>query len=102
MGFSIYSFQKSVRIRHFAYVVVLCLSLCGMTSCEVETSGNGELDGFWHLERIDSLQNGGSKDLTFTSHPISYFVHTSHKKVLLDSYKKMILVPIFVIFLLLL
>ena len=51
-------------MRHFAYVVVLCLSLCGITSCEVETSGNGELDGFWHLERIDTLQNSGSKDLT--------------------------------------
>lgn len=39
------------------------LMLCLM-SCEVETSGNGDLDGFWHLERVDTLRTGGACDLS--------------------------------------
>ena len=35
-----------------------------MTSCEIETSQNGDLDGNWHLIRIDSLQNGKSADVS--------------------------------------
>ncbi len=32
-------------------------------SCEVEKSDNGDLDGFWHLTAIDSLNTGGHTDL---------------------------------------
>ena len=28
-----------------------------ITACEIETSGNGNLDGYWHLDQIDSLSN---------------------------------------------
>ena len=31
-----------------------------MCSCEMETSDNGDLDGFWHLESVDTLSTGGS------------------------------------------
>lgn len=31
-------------------------------SCNVETSDNGPLDGFWHLERVDTLATGGTTD----------------------------------------
>lgn len=43
------------------------LMLCLM-SCEVETSGNGDLDGFWHLERVDTLRTGGACDLSSQKH----------------------------------
>lgn len=33
-----------------------------LASCNVETSDNGPLDGFWHLERVDTLVTGGSTD----------------------------------------
>ena len=33
-----------------------------LVSCNVETSDNGPLDGFWHLERIDTLATGGTTD----------------------------------------
>ena len=33
-------------------------------SCELETSNNGKLDGFWHLEQIDTLKTGGIHDLS--------------------------------------
>ena len=34
-----------------------------LTSCELETSDNGDLDGFWHLVEVDTLATGGVKDL---------------------------------------
>lgn len=37
-----------------------------MTSCELETSGNGELDGFWQMVRLDTLATGGSCDMSVT------------------------------------
>lgn len=33
-------------------------------SCDLETSNNGDLDGFWHLERVDTLSTSGSLDLS--------------------------------------
>ena len=33
----------------------VCLLL--MTACDIETSSNGDLDGYWHLQQIDSLSN---------------------------------------------
>lgn len=33
-----------------------------LTSCELESSDNGDLDGFWHLESIDTLSTGGTCD----------------------------------------
>lgn len=34
-----------------------------VVSCKLEPSDNGDLDGFWHMERIDTLKTGGSKYL---------------------------------------
>lgn len=34
-----------------------------LTSCELETSDNGDLDGFWHLVEVDTLATGGVEDL---------------------------------------
>lgn len=33
-------------------------------SCSIETSGNGDLDGFWRLTSVDTLSTGGSCDLS--------------------------------------
>lgn len=33
-------------------------------ACTIETSGNGDLDGFWHLVRVDTIATGGVKDLS--------------------------------------
>lgn len=45
--------------------------LCGcvftnmtLSSCTVETSDNGDFDGFWHLERVDTLATGGVLDMS--------------------------------------
>lgn len=35
-----------------------------LVSCELETSGNGDLDGYWHLNRVDTLATGGVCDMS--------------------------------------
>ena len=34
-----------------------------LSSCTLETSDNGDFDGFWHLERVDTLATGNYLDL---------------------------------------
>jgi len=34
------------------------------SSCEIDTSNNGKLDGYWHLNSIDTLTTGGTLDLS--------------------------------------
>lgn len=46
-------------MRHFLYSVGLVLLLAG---CDLETSDNGDLDGYWHLTRVDTLTTGGTLD----------------------------------------
>ena len=33
-----------------------------MVSCELETSGNKELDGYWQMDQVDTLSTGGVAD----------------------------------------
>ena len=54
--------RKGVR---YWVLGVGCLLLC--VGCDFELSGNGDLDGYWHLERIDTLQGGGVRDLSSES-----------------------------------
>ena len=53
--------NKSSLTKLFVITVVVAL-LMSLASCELEASNNGELDGFWHLEQIDSLENGKTVD----------------------------------------
>ena len=52
------------QLRYVIVMVVALLPLTLLTSGELETSDNGKLDGFWHLERVDTLQTGNSCDLS--------------------------------------
>ena len=40
---------------------ILTLSLL-VVSCELETSGNKELDGYWQMDQVDTLSTGGVAD----------------------------------------
>ena len=44
--------------------ILAAFVLVALASCEIETSGNGDFDGFWHLERVDTLATGGTLDLS--------------------------------------
>lgn len=43
---------------------IFCLlAICFMlVSCELETSGNGNLDGYWQMSQVDTLETGGIAD----------------------------------------
>lgn len=45
-------------------VLAIMLSMASLSSCTLESSDNGDLDGFWHLESIDSLQNGKTVEVS--------------------------------------
>lgn len=45
------------------FLVAVFMSSCLM-SCDLETSDNGKLDGFWHLERIDTIATGRALDMS--------------------------------------
>lgn len=35
-----------------------------LSGCDIETSGNGDLDGYWSLRRIDTLATAGTADVS--------------------------------------
>jgi hypothetical protein len=47
------------EMRKIVYVLTLCAIL---VSCELETSGNKELDGYWQMCQVDTLSTEGVAD----------------------------------------
>ena len=56
--------MKRYRVLHIAFVALIGTFVMAFSSCEMETSKNGDLDGYWHLESIDTLENGGTCDFS--------------------------------------
>lgn len=54
--------MKKILLLPLCAWLMLCASLGLCTSCDIHMSDNGQLDGFWQLERIDTLDGGGSLD----------------------------------------
>jgi hypothetical protein len=46
-------------MKRIAYILTLSVML---VSCELETSGNKELDGYWQMSQVDTLSTGGVAD----------------------------------------
>lgn len=51
------------KIKNAPALLLLPLLSLLMASCHLETSGNGRLDGMWHMERIDTI-GAGTIDLS--------------------------------------
>lgn len=45
-------------------LLIIPLLFLVFSSCELETSDNGDLDGFWHLEDVDSLAMSVHQDVS--------------------------------------
>ena len=43
-------------MKKILYIFSTLLLFC---SCDIESSKNGDLDGFWHLERVDTISTSG-------------------------------------------
>ena len=39
-------------MKRLIFVLTICMAL---VACDIETSGNGDLDGFWQLRQVDTL-----------------------------------------------
>ncbi len=49
-------------MRKWIYLwTVVCMTL---VACDVETSDNGRLDGYWHLTGVDTLATSGHRDVS--------------------------------------
>lgn len=48
--------------KNFLSIMSAAVLMLLTTACEMETSQNGDLDGFWHLEQVDTLSTGGVCD----------------------------------------
>ena len=51
------------RVRGFLGSLIWAMAVIVMNACDVETSSNGDLDGLWRLEAVDTLTTGGHCDL---------------------------------------
>ncbi|WP_288318172.1 lipocalin-like domain-containing protein [Xylanibacter caecicola] len=49
--------------KYILFPLILFAGILPFVSCELETSDNGDLDGFWHLVRIDTLDTQGTCDM---------------------------------------
>ena len=47
----------------FLNTIVTAVIFLLLGSCTLETSDNGDLDGMWHLTRVDTLATGGQRDM---------------------------------------
>lgn len=50
-------------MKKLAQFVIICILGLSFSACEMETSDNGQLDGFWQLTSVDSLNSGRSADM---------------------------------------
>ena len=50
------------NMKYVCFLLMLMLGSALLNSCEVDSSDNGDLDGFWHLESVDTLATGGRCD----------------------------------------
>ena len=49
--------------KYILFPLILFVAVLPFVACELETSDNGDLDGFWHLVRIDTLATQGTCDM---------------------------------------
>lgn len=50
-------------MRHFIKLIFAAIIAIAVSSCELETSGNGDLDGMWRLTSVDTISTGRSRDM---------------------------------------
>ena len=45
--------------NRFIIAWIWALGVSVLAGCDIETSDNGDLDGMWRLESVDTLASGG-------------------------------------------
>lgn len=62
-------------MKYYIKIFVFAMFTALLGSCDLETSDNGDLDGMWRLESVDTLATSGSKDMTGTKFYWSFQLH---------------------------
>ena len=74
--------SENISFSQFLIFSISAFLIFSFTSCELETSNNGDLDGFWHMVQVDTLQTGGvkdaSEDLIFWSFQLNLLELSDH------------------------
>ena len=70
-------------MKYVCFLLMLMLGSALLNSCEVDSSDNGDLDGFWHLESVDTLATGGRCD--YSNQRVFWGVQ--HKLLTVNNYK---------------
>lgn len=52
----------SYELWAMKHLITIILTSIVVAACTLETSDNGDLDGFWHLKAVDTLSTGGVAD----------------------------------------
>lgn len=71
------------NMKYVCFLLMLMLGSALLNSCEVDSSDNGDLDGFWHLESVDTLATGGRCD--YSNQRVFWGVQ--HKLLTVNNYK---------------
>ncbi|MBQ0062673.1 MAG: lipocalin-like domain-containing protein [Prevotella sp.] len=49
---------------YFLNIIIMCIvASFAFSSCHLEASDNGDLDGFWQLTTVDTLSTGGTQEV---------------------------------------
>ena len=101
MGFSLISFQNhffcmffldffpfsqyilyfcSTKFKIMRKIIYIISGLILLGSCDLRTSDNGDLDGYWQLHRVDTLSTGCSCDMRDSLRFWSFQVHLLHMR----------------------
>ncbi|MCK8622849.1 lipocalin-like domain-containing protein [Prevotella sp. E13-27] len=60
-------------------IIYMLFAMVLMTSCDLETSDNGDLDGFWQLAQLDSLTTSGDVKSTTDMRHSGWYWCVQHK-----------------------
>lgn len=53
-----------MKMRRYFNMLFFVAAVAAVCSCELETSGNGKLDGMWKLVSVDTLSASGRRDMS--------------------------------------
>lgn len=53
-----------MKMRRYFNILFFVAAVVGLCSCELETSGNGKLDGMWKLVSVDTLSTSGVRAMS--------------------------------------
>lgn len=51
-------------MKRYTLLYIAMMTVFGLASCDLETSDNDKLDGFWKLHAVDTLSTNGQRDMT--------------------------------------